>query len=279
MRLSHIAIHPIKAARAISLSSSRVFFRGLDEDRLWMIVRPNGRFITQREDPRLATLIVEPTSTGLRLDIPGHGSVSVATPNTSAPTITVTVWQAMVKARPAIEASKALSAWLGEPVDLVRLDDEARRDVNPSWSKPGDYVSFADAFPILVTTQASLDALNAELSTAIPMSRFRPNLVIEGSDAWADDSWRRIRIGDVELDLVKPCDRCVVTTTDQLTGERTGDEPIRTLRRLRWSNDRRVVGVLFGWNAIPRRLGTVKVGDPVEVIQSGARWPIADPRG
>jgi hypothetical protein len=123
-------------------------------------------------------------------------------------------------------------------------------------------VSFADAFPLLLATRASLDDLNARLEAPLPMNRFRPNVVVDGCRAWEEDRWRRARLGEVAVRLPKLCDRCVVTTTDQLTGER-GAEPLRTMATFRRMEDGKVY---FGANAIPDGRGHISVGDPFTVL-------------
>lgn len=153
---------------------------------------------------------------------------------------------------------------------LVHLDDPAtRRPLDPEYARPGETVSFADAYPLLLTTLASLDALNSLIARGerpdegpLPMNRFRPNVVVDGADAWAEDGWSRIAVGEATFRIAKPCGRCVVTTTDQDTAER-GGEPLRTLGR-----HRRLDGKLvFGQNLVPESLGTVRVGDPVRILE------------
>ncbi|MYZ50437.1 MOSC domain-containing protein [Propylenella binzhouense] len=272
MQLAAINIYPVKGARGIPLASAALEPRGLAGDRRWMLVDPNGRFISQREFPRLALLGVAQTETGLRLSMGGE-AVDVAMPGPGAPAIAATVWGSAVPLREAAEAAEWLSARLGSAVRLGHQPEEAHRAADPAWAE-GAEVSLADAFPLLVASPSSLAALEEEAGMAFGMNRFRPNLVIEGAPAWAEDGWARLRVGPVELALVKPCTRCTVTTVDQARGEVAGDEPLATLRRIRMSDDRRLAGVLFGWNAIPHGLGTLRVGDPVEILETRAGWPL-----
>jgi uncharacterized protein YcbX len=148
------------------------------------------------------------------------------------------------------------------------MDKDAERLSSEKYSEPRP-VSFADGYPILITNTASLKALNKHIVAAgadsVPMKRFRPNIVIDGDEAWSEDNWKQITIGDVKLDLVKPCTRCVVTTLDPVTGVKQGKEPLRTLRARRLSKDPEIDGVLFGWNAVPRTLGRIGVGDKVSI--------------
>jgi uncharacterized protein YcbX len=189
-----------------------------------------------------------------------------------AGTVTVQLSRDKIEAVAADAAAHAwFSGYLGTDVRLVHLDDPAhRRAIDPRYAQPGETVSLADGFPLLLTTLASLEALNSLIAQGdlpdegpLPMNRFRPNLVVAGVEPWAEDDWRRIVVGDVSFRVVKPCDRCVVTTTDQHTAER-GKEPLRTLARHR-RVDR---DLLFGQNLIPERTGLIRVGDPVHIIES-----------
>ena len=269
MQLGSIHIHPVKGGRALDLDHAEVERAGLARDRRWMVVDAGGRFVTQRELPKLALLHAEPDPDGLHLGFEEAGERFVPTPD-GAERLAVRVWDDRVEAALADEATnRALSDWLGVPVRLVYQDAAAGREVSPDWAEAGRPVSFADGFPLLVANRQSLRALNAAIvaggGEAVPMSRFRPNVVIDGAEPWAEDGWATIRIGAVVLDLVKPCARCTVTTVDQQTGETAGSQPLDALRRIRFSADRRVPGVLFGWNAVPRGTGRIDVGDVVRV--------------
>jgi uncharacterized protein len=271
MRVHSLHIYPIKGVRAVDVARASVEHRGLEGDRRWLIIDANGRFITQRSHPRLATISAMPTSTGLRLSAPGAGEVHVNRPAPSERT-DVVVWRHEVNAALAApDAAAWLSKYLGQPLRLVYMDAAAERLQRGEWVTDAVPLSFADAYPVLITTTASLAAVNAEIERAggesVTMRRFRPNIVVECDDAWAEDFWRVVRIGGVELSLVKPCDRCVVTTKDQETGASMGKEPLASLARLRRSADARINGVLFGWNSVPRTLGRVAVGDTIEVLE------------
>ena len=176
----------------------------------------------------------------------------------------VTVWGDRVDAADAgPEAAAWFSQFLGLTCRLMFMDESAHRPVAPDYGQEGDVVSFADALPLLVTTEACLTDLNRRLEKPLPMSRFRPNLVVDGNAPWADDDWRRVRVGEVEFDITHPCARCVVTTIDQGTGEKGRDgEPLKTLSTFR----RGEKGVLFGQNLVPRSGGTIRVGDEVTVL-------------
>ncbi|NOT41047.1 MAG: MOSC domain-containing protein [Alphaproteobacteria bacterium] len=271
MRVASLHTYPIKGVRAVDVARAHVEPRGLEGDRRWLVVDANGRFITQRSHPRLATITAAPTRTGLRLSAPGAGEFLVERP--SAPQrADVIVWQHQINAALAdVQAGAWLSNYFGEALRLAYMDAVAERLQRNAWVADAVPVSFADAYPVLIVTTASLAAVNGEIERAggaqVSMRRFRPNIVIDCGDAWAEDFWRVVRIGGVEFELVKPCDRCVVTTKDQETGASMGKEPLASLARLRRSADARINGVLFGWNAVPRALGRVAVGDAVEVLE------------
>ena len=174
----------------------------------------------------------------------------------------------------------ALSRWLGRPVRLVYFDAGARRTVSRDWLDRDAPVGFADGFPVLVASEDSARALNGTIvaagGDAVPMSRFRPNIVLSGTGAFAEDGWETIAVGGILFDLVKPCARCVVTTVDQGSGLPDGPEPITSLTRTRLSADRRAPGALFGWNAVPRGPGSLRVGDPVEIVaRREGGWPLS----
>lgn len=270
MRLTAISIYPVKSGAAMPISTAQLEARGLAGDRRWMIVDPNGRFVSQREQPGLARIIAEPLEGGLRLSIDGE-TIEVQHPAASAPLRPVRIWDDTLALPEATAASGWLARHFGEGFGLVHQPEQAVRPLG-IWATPGAHVSLADGFPVLIATTASLAALNRELPQPLGMDRFRPNLVLEGSEAWAEDSWQSLRVGNVELYLPKPCPRCTITTIDQARGVLDGEEPLATLRRVRMSADRRVPGVLFGWNAVPRSLGEIRVGDTVEVLATRPRW-------
>ena len=264
MHLSAIHLYPIKSGAALSLDNAEVEARGLAHDRRWMIVDPDGRFLTGRELPPLVRLQAVPTPDGLRLQAPGATPLTLPFPPASAPRRTVSIWDDTVDAIDGGDDAAAwLSAWLGREVRLVHMDAAASRPVSLTHGQPGDEVSFADGYPLLVISQAALDGLNQRLTQPLPMLRFRPNLVVAGSAAHAEDAWRRVRIGALVFDAVKTCVRCVFTTVDPERGEidRSG-EPLRTLKTYRRSPR----GITFGMNLIARGSGTLRVGDAVDVL-------------
>jgi hypothetical protein len=251
-RVAELWVYPLKGARGTPLPAATLGPWGLAQDRRWMLVRPDGRFLTQREEPRLARLVPRLEADHLAIEA---GGVRLELPldDRGAP-LAVTVWRDRVQAvAPDPAADSALSAFLGREVRLVRFPDRALRPCDPGVAPPGSATAFADGFPLLVTSEGSLAELNAAIlaagGTAVPMGRFRPNLVLADLPARAEDRAGRLELGGgAALLLVKPCARCVVTTTDQETGERRGPEPIRTLQRIRGGGGE---GVPFGQNAVP----------------------------
>jgi uncharacterized protein YcbX len=255
-------VYPVKSCRGIALDRAVLERRGIRHDRRWMIVDADGVFVTQRTEPRLACVEVA-IDDALVLRGPHAPPLRVALePPPDAARRRVRVWRDQVNAIDCgPEAAAWLSAWLGAPVSLVFMPDGVERAVDPKRARPGDIVGFADAFPLLIASTASLDDLNARLDTPVPMDRFRPSVVVGGCAPWAEDGWTRVRIGNVPVRILKPCDRCVVTTTDQRTGQR-GVEPLRTLATFR----KRGNDVLFAQNAVHDAPGTLAVGDPVIVL-------------
>jgi len=264
LKLTEINIYPIKSTRRIALETSDVLAAGLPWDRRWMLVDVQGRFITARQHPRLALVETRFDGAVLRVSAAGNDVLDVPLADAARGRIGVTVWKDSLEA-PCVsaEADAWFSAYLGFACRLVRMTDDVVRPVNPVYGLAGDRVSFADGFPLLVISEASLDDLNRRLARPVSMRRFRPNLVVSGCEPYAEDRWRRLRVGAVEFEGVKPCSRCVFTTIDPDTGAKDPDlEPLRTLGTYR----RRDTSVFFGRNLIPRVLGRIRVGDPVEVL-------------
>ena len=262
--LAALHIFPIKSSAPLRVAEATVEPRGLRHDRRWVVTDADGRFLTGRQHPRLTLLKALPLNdAALALSAPGMPVLHLQRPESSE-RVDITVWKNTVPALPAdAEADAWISQFLGLPARLFFMDDDCVRPVDPDYAKSGDEVSFADAFPLLMISQGSLDALNAKLAAPVPILRFRPNFVVANTQAHAEDEWQRVRIGSIEFDLVKQCSRCVFTTVDFEKGafDPTG-EPLRTLLTYR----RGERGVMFGQNVIPRGVGTVRVGDAVEVI-------------
>ncbi len=268
--IAALNVYPVKSCRGIACERADVTAQGLAvrgvRDREWLVVDPSGQFVTQREHPRLALVEVDATDGAIVLRIPDHDSV---TPRPDGEVREVRVWRAQLRGHDAGDAAAAvLSGFLGTDVRLVRFDDTKPRRVNPDYAGTTKATTlYADGYPVLVISQASLDDLNTRLAgrgiASLPMNRFRPNLVIDGVEAYAEDHIETLAIGGVELKLVKPCTRCEVTTTDQQTTRRS-HEPLHTLSTYR--RDDRLAGVTFGMNAVVVAGAgkTLSVGDDVE---------------
>lgn len=271
MRVSGLSIYPLKSGRGIALDESPVDALGLKGDRRFMLADPSGHFITQRELPALAQVEARVEDGTLRLAMGGERHSAPLSGFSGRKD--VAVWKSVVNAALADAATNAaLSRWLGREAILVHFDAGARRIASPEWAGGETPVTFADGFQILVTTTASLAALNADMAAhgeaPVGMDRFRPNIVVDGADAFAEDGWAAIEIGGIRLDLVKPCARCIMITQDQRTGSREGASPMKAMGRIRMSADRRVPGPLFGWNAVPRGEGALRLGNAVRVVET-----------
>lgn len=263
--LSGISIYPIKSTAGQVLDQSEVEARGLSGDRRWMVVDPDGRFLTGRQLPRLTLIHTRHEETGLTLSKPGAASMRVRIPDPSSTNHSVVVWQDQVAAWDAgDQAAHWLSDFLERECRLMYMAEQHQRPVEAGHSKPGDIVSFADAFPLLLISEASLEDLNSRLKRKVSMAHFRPNLVIKGCAAYAEDQWRRIRIGKIEFDLVKACSRCVFTTVNPENGEQYADgQPLRALADYRRDDRGRV---LFGVNLIARGAGQLSCSDLLTVL-------------
>ena len=270
--LQSIHIHPVKAFRSVALPEAVVEPWGLGGDRRWVLIDDEGKVVTQRQQPRLALAAAELLpGGGVHLSAPGMDSLSVPVPR-PGDTVVVEIFRDKVEG--VLAADPAAHAWcseyLGVGTRLAHMDDPAtRRPVDPDFARPGETVTFADGYPLLITSVASLDALNSLIAQGshpaegpLPMNRFRPNVVVDGTAPWAEDGWSRIAVGEVAFRVAKLCVRCVVTNTDQLSAAR-GKEPLHTLGR-----HRRIDGKLvFGQNLVPLGRGTIRVGDPVTVLE------------
>lgn len=256
-----IHIYPLKSARGLSMDAVELDRFGAAGDRRWMLVGLDGRFLSQRELPALARLGAEPTAGALRLAW-GEESLHVQVPAGEAAR-EVAIWDDRVVAADAgDEAASWLAERLGRPARLVYMPADCRRPVDPRYATGAETVSFADGFPLLLVSEAALDVLNTRLSVPVSLDRFRPNLVVAGCEAHAEDGWQRLRIGSVECRVAKPCARCVVPSIDQRSGDRH-PELLRALAAYRRGEDRQVY---FGQNLLYAESGRIAVGDPVEVL-------------
>ena len=276
MKISEINIYPIKSLGGISLNVSKIEERGLEFDRRWMLTDKNGEFLTQREFPKMATIEIQLCEDHLNVSYKDE-SLKIPFDFEKNKTQKVRVWQSICEA---YVLPKEINDWfsdvLGTKCQLVYMPDETKREINQLFRQNNEIVSFADGYPILVIGENSLEYLNEKLEKEkLPMNRFRPNLVISGSDAFAEDHWKKIRIGKTVFRSTKPCARCVITTINQDEGAFNGKEPLKTLAKYRkakdvFPNDFEKLDlnkndVLFGQNLVAENFGEViKVGDELE---------------
>jgi len=272
MKISELHIYPLKSARGIPLREMPLDDRGPVGDRCWMLVDGNGVFLSQRDLPRMALIGVECGSPELLCTAPGMSPLHVPRPSPGrSGRIIATVWDDTVEVQLAEDTAHTwFSEFLKTDCRLVYQPGDSFRQVNRIYAAKGVGVSLADGFPLLLIGQGSLDDLNRRLERPVEMRRFRPNLVVQGSGPFEEDTWREIRVGQVKFNMAKPCARCSIPAVDPETGE-VGKEPTRTLATYR----RRGNDVFFGWNLIARTPGTVRLDDPVEVLAYG---PLAEPR-
>jgi uncharacterized protein YcbX len=249
IRITALNIYPVKGCRGIPLDSARIAATGFEHDREWLIVRPDGRFMTQREDARLALIETTLDGDSLRLRVPDGTQISVPFDATGRE-VEVTCWKDRCAAFDTGDAAgEFLTRYLEAPHRLVRFDARRKRASSVEWTQGVEALNqFSDAFPWLLTSEASLEELNSRLTRKLPMNRFRPNIVVSGLAPFGEDSLHDLVADGVRLRRVKGCTRCIVTTTDQASGTRDGDEPLRALAKFRF--DRQLKGVIFGQNLI-----------------------------
>lgn len=264
MHITDLNIYPIKGCRGVPLMSAEVDRLGLVGDRRLMLVDANGRFISQREVAALATLVPALDGGGLVVGAPDRESIRLQIDPDASPR-EVSVWgdQGIIAADQGDAAARWFSDAIGVLCRLVAFGTSARNPIDPEYSPRVDAeTAFTDGYPIMAALQESLDDLNARLADPVLVQRFRPSVVISGAPAWSEDDWMAMKLGDLDCDAVKPCARCVVTTTDQVTGARhERQEPLRTLATFRTIPG---LGAIFGQNIVPRNTGVLRVGDVVE---------------
>lgn len=256
-----IFIYPIKSLGGIRLSEAIVEEKGFRHDRRWMLVDEEGVFVTQRENPQLALLEV---TLGKDELVVSHKKdqikpVKIPIELAAGPELMVTIWDDQVLAKTVDpELDQWFSDFLGFPVSMVIMPESTHRKVNSKYAVHAESVSFADGMPYLLIGQESLNDLNSRLENALPMNRFRPNIVFSGGSPYLEDSLRKIKIGQLEFQIVKPCARCVMTTVDQESGVK-GKEPLKTLSTYRTLNGK----VYFGQNVVALQSGKISVGDVI----------------
>lgn len=270
MHISEINIYPIKSLGGISLTESKIERRGLQFDRRWMLVDENNQFLTQREFPKMAALSVEITNDGLKIINEAEKFIVPFEPQTDK-AARVKIWSSRVRGTVYENpVNEFFSDALQIACRLVRMPEDTHRKVNYFYAvHKDDEVSFADAYPFLLIGENSLADLNGKLEKKLPMNRFRPNFVVQDSAPFAEDTWKKIKIGTCVFHLVKPCARCVMTTIDQQIGEKQGVEPLKTLAGYRIPKRSIKKKILFGQNLIAENLGEiVRIGDKVEILET-----------
>ena len=262
MHISSLHYYPIKGCRGHSVQRAEFDAHGVIDDRRLMVVDAQSRFVSQREAAELAT--VEPTLEGNRLTARCDGrSPLVLELDPEGVERQVSIWgSTLLAADQGDPAAEWFSSVVGSPVRLVRWSRHSHRAIDPTYTpRHGAETAFTDGYPALIVLEASLADLNTRLDIPVPIGRFRPNIVVQGGAAWSEDHWHAVSIGAMTFDAVKPCARCVVTTTDQRTGARhPHQEPLRTLATFRTMPH---LGAIFGQNLVHRAPGTVAIGDPV----------------
>lgn len=263
MKIQSLFIYPVKSLRGIAVDTMRLDDFGPEADRRWMLVDSDNCFVTQRTHPALANIDLEVSGSGeLLITVPGCAPEVLRTGGVER---RVRVWRDWVMAVEAEQgASQCVSGYLGQEVRFVYMPESTFRRVDTQRVAEERRVGFADGFPFLIATEASLLDLNGRLEQAVDIRRFRPNIVVSGAEPWQEDQWTGLRIGELPFRVVKPCSRCVMTTVDPDTGVKAGDlEPLRTLGHFRRTPD----GVMFGVNAVHNgEPGQIAVGDPITII-------------
>lgn len=290
MFITEINIYPVKSLKGITLRDADVEKRGLRFDRRWMLTDLDGMFFTQREAPKMATIDTAVSDDGLIVSAPGMDAIAIPPLPDEGSRQAVTVWDSVVDA---IAYQGPVSEWFSDALErkcqLVVMPETSERHVSPQFDTGTDIVSFADGYPLLLIGEASLKDLNDRLiekyhddeygeHLPLPMNRFRPNVVVQGSKAFEEDGWAKVRIGESIFRVAKPCARCVMTTVDQSKGEFDGKEPLKTMASYRLGQQvhpgrfeslgQTATAVLFGENLIPENPGgVIRVGDPIEVLE------------
>lgn len=280
MNVSEINIYPVKSLGEINLTESKIEKRGLQFDRRFMLTDENGVFLTQRDFPQMAKIAVKFKNNNFEAAAENFENLTFPSEISVGEKIDVQIWQSVCSA---IITDKKTNEWFSEVLKLncklVFMPDETKRKINKIFNAGNDIVSFADGYPVLLIGENSLKNLNEKLEAKLLMNRFRPNIVVENAEAFAEDNWKKIRIGETVFRATKSCARCVVTTIDQEKGEISGKEPLKTLAKFRLAKDvfpesyesygLDKNAVLFGQNLVAENYNeTIKVGDKLEVLET-----------
>lgn len=265
MKLKSLFYYPIKACAGIELSSALISERGIENDRVFMVVDNNNIFMSQRDHHKMALIKPHISNGILKLSAPDIPDLSINFSDMGFAE-EVIVWnERCVAINQGNQAAEWLSSYLGLACKLVMMEKSFQRRLDSDYAlSESNKTGFADGYPFLIISQESLDDLNSRMEIKIPMNRFRPNIVVEGCEPYDEDNWQRIRIGDMIFEVVKPCIRCVVTTIDQ-ANLNTSKEPLATLATYRVSP---IGGVAFGQNLIQHNTGFIAVGDNIDILES-----------
>lgn len=260
--VSGLFVYPIKGARGIEVTAARALSLGFEHDRRFLLTDPRGNFITQRQFPSLALVQTNITADTLVVRTPTQEPLELPLRPTGTADRAVQVWgRASTAVSVGQTAAEYFSTYFGAPCELVFMPETHGGNVDPDFAKHGEKVSFADGFPYLLASEESLDAVNARLADGVPMNRFRPNIIVRGAPAWAEDSWTNFSIGGVVFHSAKPCARCQVISIDQATGLQ-GKDPLATLATFRTRANK----VYFGWNLLVASEGVVHTGDRMTML-------------
>ncbi|MEO7212432.1 MOSC N-terminal beta barrel domain-containing protein [Mucilaginibacter sp.] len=264
LQVSALYIYPIKSLGGIALDTAVLTDRGLQHDRRWMLIDANNRFLSQRENAQMALLKTTLSTDGLLVTyVPDNTSITIPFLPQSEEKLEVTIWDDNCRAQ---LVSSRIDEWFSDklnlPARLVYMPDNSHRPTDPRYTNEGAITSFSDAYPMLIIGQASLDDLNARLPDALPMNRFRPNIVFTGGEAYSEDTMKHININGIDMYGVKLCARCVMTTIDQQNAKK-GKEPLKTLAKYRLKNNK----IYFGQNLVHTGEGVLNVGDEIRVLE------------
>lgn len=264
MTLERIIYYPIKSLRGIEVGSHQATSMGLQWDRRWMLIEGDGSFVSQRKDPKLAQLLVEKTTNGWLVSAPEGHAVTVPFECQAGHGVGVEVWGDQFEAiHGPSHADGFFSSFLDRPVRLVYHHNPTGRPVDPRYSKGDSHVAFADGYPYLVLSTASIRFCQSQSpEETVDWRRFRPNLVVSSEQPFEEDSWSAIQIGEAVFELVKPCARCVMITVDPETG--MGGSPL--LKALSYSRLQEK-GIMVGQNALLHQPATLNIGDSVTVLR------------
>lgn len=261
LHVSELISYPLKSARGLSSNSLKLNSKGPNDDRRWMVVNRQHAFVTQRTSSKMCLIDIKRTDNGIQLSAPNTLPCDVAQPFEGIE-VDSSVWGSDVKG---IDCGDRAAAWLSDFLSqacrLIFMPDTFIRPVDTRFASKQEQVAFADGFPLLIATQASLNDFNNKLGYAVSMERFRPNIVISGNAPWAEDDWKTLIIGDVEFTLAKPCARCIMPSINPKSGE-------KEMAVIKAMQEHRRIGTetFFGQNAVYDRLGTIHIGDEVLVI-------------